>query len=261
MNARKFFLAGCLIAVGMTAFAQNDQYQKKVFVSSSGKEMPYRLLLPADYDSTKQYPLVLFLHGAGERGSDNEKQLVHGSGMFLNPVNRENYPAIVIFPQCPESQSWIQHGRSKDGAGNVGFPLDPPISDSFVLVNELLEHFLSSGHVDSRRLYVIGLSMGAMGTYDLICRYPGRFAAAVAICGGISPERLSAVKGTKIRIFHGDADNVVSVENSRKVYRRLRELGIKARYTEFAGCDHNSWNPAFNEPDFMSWLFAQKLKQ
>jgi predicted peptidase len=114
--------------------------------------------------------------------------------------------------------------------------------------------------VDKKRIYVIGLSMGAMGTYDLTIRYPELFAAAIPICGIVNADRLKAAKKVKFRIFHGDADNVVPVSGSRRAYKALKSAGADVEYFEFPGVGHVSWNEAFNRTDFMSWLFRQKKK-
>ena len=112
--------------------------------------------------------------------------------------------------------------------------------------------------VDRQRIYIMGLSMGAMGTYDMTIRYPELFAAAIPICGTVNPTRLKSAKDVKFRIFHGDADNVVPVSGSRQAYKALKTAGADVKYTEFPGVTHGSWNPAFSLPDFMSWLFSQK---
>ena len=115
--------------------------------------------------------------------------------------------------------------------------------------------------VDTQRVYIIGLSMGAMGTYDLVVRYPEIFAAAVPICGTVNPSRLSVAKDVKFRIFHGGGDDVVPVKGSREAYKALKAAGADVEYIEFPGCNHGSWNPAFNYPGFMDWLFKQKKKR
>ena len=237
-------------------YGQNE-FEKNVYVSASGDSLNYRLLCPEIEQEGEKYPLVLFLHGAGERGSDNEKQLFHGSQMWLNPVNRENYPAFVLFPQCPESGYWAYTERPSSFEPDQ-MPSDVPISPIFTALKELLDSYLSMPQVDKQRVYVIGLSMGAMGTYDLVIRYPEVFAAAIPICGTVNPTRLNAAKEVKFRIFHGDADNVVPISGSRQSYKALKAVGADVRYTEFPGTTHGSWNPAFNQPDFMSWLFSQK---
>ena len=234
-----------------------ETYQKESFVSAQGDTLPYRLLRPQEMKPGKKYPLVLFLHGAGERGRDNERQLFHGGQMFLNPVNREQYPAFVLVPQCPETGYWA-YTESPASFSPAEMPLEVPVSPTFTTLKELLDTYLAMPQVDKNRVYIIGLSMGAMGTYDMTIRFPEIFAAAIPICGTVNPERLKAAKPVKFRIFHGDHDNVVPIEGSRSAYKALKTAGADVEYIEFPGCDHGSWNQAFNRPDFMSWLFSQK---
>ena len=248
-----FVIFWSLLAV---AYGQNE-FEKKVYVTASGDSLSYRLLCPEVEQKGEKYPLVLFLHGAGERGSDNEKQLFHGSQMWLNPVNRENYPAFVLFPQCPESGYWAYNERPSSFEPDQ-MPYDLPISNVFTILKELLDTYLAMPQVDKKRIYIIGLSMGAMGTYDMAIRYPEVFAAAIPICGTVNATRLKAAKEVKFRIFHGDADSVVPVSGSRQAYKALKAAGADVKYTEFPGVTHGSWNPAFTQPDFMSWLFSQK---
>ena len=240
---------------GIFAASAQSSYEYKKFVSSEGQDLNYRLLTPVKVESKKEYPLVIFLHGAGERGSDNEKQLIHGSQIFLNPANQEKYPAYVLFPQCPEDGYW--------GYPNRPFGFDKMLPEGemtpiFQAVKELILEYIAMPSVDASRVYIMGLSMGGMGTYDMVARFPDLFAAAVPICGSIAPGRIAAAKNVKFRIFHGDADTVVPVECSRRAYRELKAAGADVEYFEFAGCTHGSWNPAFNVPDFMEWIFAQK---
>ena len=248
----------CFLGIANFSFGQ-DEFEKKIYVSALGDSLNYRLLRPEIEQAGEKYPLVLFLHGAGERGSDNEKQLFHGSQMWLNPVNRENYPAFVLFPQCPESGYWAYVNRPSSFETDK-MPIETPISPVFVVLKELLDSYLTMPQVDKKRIYVIGLSMGAMGTYDLAIRYPELFAAAIPICGTVNADRLKAAKKVKFRIFHGDADNVVPVSGSRQAYKALKSAGADVEYYEFPGVGHLSWNPAFNQSDFMSWLFRQKKK-
>ena len=139
-------------------------------------------------------------------------------------------------------------------------PLEVPVSPIFRTLKELLDFYLAMPQIDKDRIYVMGLSMGGMGTFDMAVRYPEIFAAAIPICGTVNPARLKAGKSVKFRIFHGDADNVVTPEGSRAAYRALKAIGADVEYIEFPGCNHGSWNPAFNYPDFMEWLFNQKKK-
>lgn len=240
----------------LTLSAQ-DSFSKEQFISSRGDTLPYRLLCPEKIEPGKKYPLVLFLHGAGERGTDNEKQLVHGGQMWLNPVNRENYPAFVVAPQCPKTGYWA-YSKRPASFYPAKMPADVPLSPVFRTVKELLDSYLAMPQVDKSRIYVMGLSMGGMGTFDMAIRYPDIFAAAIPICGTVNPTRLKAAKGVRFRIFHGDADNVVPPESSREAYKALKEARIDVEYIEFPGCNHGSWNPTFNYPDFMQWLFSQK---
>ena len=256
---KKIISLGLLFLLAISVSAQ-EVYRKEVFISSRGDSLKYRLLRPEKEKAGKKYPLVLFLHGAGERGSDNEKQLVHGGQMFLNPVNREKYPAFVLMPQCPIDAYWAYTSRPVSFVPS-DMPAGQEISPIFSSLKELLDIYLSMPQVDKDRVYIIGLSMGGMGTYDMIIRFPELFAAAIPICGTVNPSRLAGVKGVKFRIFHGDADNVVTVEGSRAAYRALKAAGVDVEYIEFSGCDHGSWNPAFNYPGFMDWLFSQKKKR
>ncbi len=250
---RAFLFISILFFTFFTSFAQ-EEFERKVFISSLGDELQYRLLAPQELKAKKKYPLVIFLHGSGERGSDNHKQLIHGSQMFLNPVNREKYPAFVLFPQCPRDGFWA-YSRYPGSDGLRAEKEMPPV---FRAVKELIDSYLDNPLVDKSRVYIMGLSMGGMGTYDMVARYPEIFAAAIPICGAVQPGRMASAKYVKFRIFHGDADDTVPVEASRAVYRELKEVGASVEYIEFPGCGHNSWNPAFNQPDFMKWLFAQK---
>ena len=176
--------------------------------------------------------------------------------MFLNPVNRMEYPAFVIAPQCPPDGYWAYNDRPESFDSDK-MPKDQKISPVFASLKELIDSYLSRADVDTDRVYIMGLSMGAMGTFDMVCRFPDVFAAAIPICGTVNASRLAAAKNVKFRIFHGDADNVVPVDGSRNAYRALKAAGADVEYIEFPGCNHGSWNPAFNYPDFMKWLFSQ----
>lgn len=247
----------CLLSLLTFSVWGQDVYQKKAFVSSRGDSLLYRLLRPEAEKPGEKYPLVLFLHGAGERGEDNTKQLTHGGQMFLNPVNREKYPAFVLIPQCPADAYWAFTSRPSSFAP-ADMPVGQDISPLFKSLKELLDTYLAMPQVDKDRVYVIGLSMGGMGTYDMAIRFPEVFAAAIPICGTVNPSRLADAKRVKFRIFHGDADDIVTVEGSRAAYKALKAAGADVEYMEFPGCGHDSWTPAFNYPGFMDWLFSQK---
>ena len=251
---KTFLLLSALLLSAFVLSAQ-EEYERKVFISAEGDSLQYRLLEPENMKADEAYPLVLFLHGAGERGRDNNIQLSHGGQMFLNPANREKHPAFVIFPQCPPEGYWTFSGRPKSF---LDMPGDEDQTQVMRTLKALLDSYLANPNVDKSRIYVMGLSMGGMATYDLVSRFPEIFAAAIPICGAVKQGRLCAAKDVKFRIFHGDADDIVPVECSRIAYRDLKEAGADVEYIEFPGCNHGSWNPAFNYPDFMEWLFAQK---
>lgn len=215
---KKLILLLSVLLFSLEFVAAQDEYERSVFVSSSGDSLNYRLLEPEVMQAGEKYPLVLFLHGAGERGNDNEKQLTHGGQMFLNPVNREKYPAFVLFPQCPESGYWAYENRPQSFIPTQ-MPVGKEMPSVFQAVKELLDMYLANPQVDKSRIYIMGLSMGAMGTYDMVSRFPDIFAAAVPICGTVNPTRLSAARNVAFRIFHGDADDVVPVAGSRQAYK------------------------------------------
>lgn len=227
------------------------------FFSHDGKTLPYRYLEPQNIKSNKKYPVVLFLHGAGERGIDNEAQLLHCSGQFLNPEIQEKYPAYVFFPQAPKGAFWSIPDRLTELSQDMFASVNEP-SWQLQTIKAMVDSIIQLPHVDPKRVYIMGISMGAMATYELCWRYPHLFAAAVPICGGADINRLASAACIHWRIYHGDADKVVPVTFSRTAYKALKQAGAKIIYREFAGCTHNSWNPAFNDPDLFPWLFKQK---
>lgn len=253
MKKTLILLAACALFT-LSASAQNP-YEAKTFTSSEGQSLNYRELVPDEIAKGKKYPLVIFMHGAGERGGDNQKHLIHGSQMFLNPANRAKHPCFVIFPQCPQDKYWAFIKRPKSLLTIKAEEEMPPI---LAAVKELIDTYLENPSVDKRRVYIMGLSMGGMATYDLVSRFPAIFAAAIPICGAADIQRIADAKDASWRIYHGDADDIVPVECSRQAYMALKKAGAKVEYFEFPGCRHGSWNPAFNQSDFMDWLFAQK---
>lgn len=243
----------CLCCV-LTLWGQ-DTFEHCRFNASDGTTLNYRELRPDEDAKGRKFPLVIFLHGLGERGTDNEKQLLHGGQQFLNPANREKYPAYVLFPQCPETAFWAYRHIP---ASYESMKTEAEMPAPFKAVKELIDTYLTYPDVDRSRVYIIGLSMGGCATFDMVARFPDIFAAAVPICGSVDPTRLEDLEGVSFRIFHGDADTVVPVNCSRKAYDALKKSGCKVEYHEFPGCTHGSWNPAFSRDDFMEWIFKQK---
>lgn len=243
-----------MLPITVWAHKPNDkeEYSRQVYVDSSNKTLPYRMLSPTIKDGEK-YPLVIFLHGSGERGNDNEKQLAYGASTFSNPCNVDKYPAFVIFPQCKE-KTWT---NSTDARVFMPGAETPPITESELMVVDLVKDIMSTQPIDISRVYIIGISMGAIAAYDLVCRYPDVFAAAVPICGAVNPERLVAAKDVNFMIFHGEEDDEVPSLCGREAYKALNAAGAKVEYIEFAGIGHECWSSAFNYPEFLPWLFSQ----
>lgn len=239
---------------GQTAF-QSETIQNK-----GGKTIQFRILEPLKVKKTKKYPVVIFLHGSGERGTDNTKQLVHGSTLFEKKKNRKKYPAYVIFPQCPEEASWTSRNVEKEDTAHK-FVFDYSLTPTFPLqqVFDIVHHYKNMPNVDTNRIYIMGLSLGGMGTFEAISRHPELFAAAIPICGGADLDYVKkfATK-VKVWIFHGAQDDIVLPRYSREAVDKIIQEGGFPRYTEFPLANHNSWDPAFKTENLFEWLFAQK---
>jgi predicted peptidase len=257
----KIFLALLMVitALGSSLFAQTPTYQPSVFISKKDT-LPYRILYPENFVHTQKYPLLLVLHGAGERGNDNEQQLLHGSSLFLTPEARRRFPAIVVFPQCPQDSYWANVLIDRE---NMPLELDFKSSrekptKAMELLQGLVEELSTLSFVDTQRMYVGGISMGAMGTFELLRREPKRFAAAFAICGGDAPENAKEYASVPIWIFHGEQDSVVPVRYSKEIAKALEAAGANVRLTLYPRVDHDSWVKAFKEPELLSWLSSKK---
>ncbi len=214
----------------------------------NGDTLPYRLLTPIPKKGIKKYPLVIFLHGAGERGRDNEANLKYITGLFLNADNRKKFPAYVVVPQCPAGKWWAPQNWNEGEKAPVH------------MVIKLIDNLTKKLPIDKQRLYVMGLSMGGNGTWYLLATHPDKFAAGVPICGWGDTTRITAIKHVPVWAFHGDTDAVVPVERSRELIAALKQAGASPLYTEYAGVNHDSWTPALAEPELLSWLFAQKRR-
>lgn len=259
ITARLLAVFMLLSAIQLKA-QDRSAFQKFKFIQN-GDTLPYRILLPRDYDSSRSYPLVLFLHGRGESGNDNEKQLTHGSSLFLQDSIRDTYPAIVVFPQCAANSYWSNVEAVADARGkrNFYFVPDGEPSSSMRLLLSLTGNLQVRYKIKKEQIYVMGLSMGGMGTFEIVRRKPGFFAAAITICGGAHPATAPAMKKTKWWIFHGGKDDVVLPVFSDRMQAALKKAGATVKYTIFPEANHNSWDPAFREPGLLSWLFAQRL--
>ena len=203
--------------------------------NSDGK-LPCQLFTP-EIKPGEKYPIVLFLHGAGERGDNNTSQLKHGAKVFASPENQEKHPCFIIAPQCPIEQWWS--GQNLDNA--------------IAIVDELAK----DPRVDTKRLYITGLSMGGFGTWSALEQRPKLFAAAIPICGGGNPSHAKLFKHIPIRAFHGDADKVVTPDKSQSMIDALETAGAKdATLTLYPKVGHNSWKKAYANPEVITWLFS-----
>jgi predicted peptidase len=228
-------------------------FEARVLETSGGAALPYRLLKPLDYDPQQKYPLVLFLHGAGERGDDNEKQLIHGGRNFAHEAMRRRHPAFVAVPQCPAEKKWVEVPWEAQ-AHKVPEQASETLRAVFNLVDALQKEF----SIDEGRIYCVGLSMGGYGAWDLLYRKPELLAAAVPICGGGDPATVEKIKGVPIWAFHGDLDPLVPVNRSREMIKALEAAGARPIYTEYEGVTHDSWTQTFDNRLVWDWLFSQR---
>ena len=252
---RTGLLLGFVFCSFLGLMAQNSTYQVATY-QHKGKSLPYRLLLPEDYDIKEKYPLLVFLHGAGERGSDNELQLTHGSDQFLTSVFRKKYPAIIVFPQCPKDAYWATI-LSREVPLKFSYSKRPKKNPTLDLVEGMLKTVLSNYRIDKSRIYIGGLSMGAMGTFELVYRNPRLFAAAFAICGGANPKIARKIRRPMWRIDHGEADSVVPFTLSKQMAAALKKKKAQVSFNRYPGVNHNSWDKVFADPAFLPWLFSQ----
>ena len=252
---RSGLLLGLTFCFSWGLLAQNKAYQAATF-RYKGDSLPYRLLLPEGYDVNKKYPLLIFLHGAGERGSDNELQLTHGSDQFLNTAFRKKHPAIIVFPQCPKGAYWATI-LSREGPLKFTYAKRPRKNPILDLVEGMLKELLSNYKIDRSRIYVGGLSMGGMGTFELVYRNPRLFAAAFAICGGANPKIARKIRRPSWRIDHGQEDEVVPIQLSKQMAEALEKKKANVQLNIYPNVNHNSWENVFADPAFLPWLFSQ----
>ena len=235
--------------------------------------LPYRILYPENQQAGKKYPLFLFLHGMGKRGTDNSSQLERGADLFLKPGNRQQYPCIVLYPQAPKTSAFVllRYGnrRTDGGFSEWSKNLDAEkFADATTettpygeMVLDLVRELIDRGIVDTDRIYIAGASMGAYSTYHFIASYPEMFAAAAPMGGGTDLRLIPRWAGkVPVWIVHGDADDIVLPENDRRVARELDRLGVAYRWSEYPGVRHNCWDRAFSEADFLPWFFSHSRK-
>jgi predicted peptidase len=249
----KIFLA---FLVGVTAAnlaqAQPSRFSRENYVEK-GDTLYYRMLFP-DANRQRKYPLVIFLHGSGERGSDNDAQLKWGVMNFATDQNMLAHPAIVVAPQCPERQTWSSVTDSKN---RTGMTLNVEPSKSMRLLIGLIRQLETTMPVDTNRIYITGLSMGGYGTYDALERYPNLFAAAVPVCGAGDTSRAASIAHIPMWIFLGAEDPAVNPLNGLAMLEALTHAGANPGFTQYPEVGHFSWLGAYSDPLMMEWLFRQ----
>jgi predicted peptidase len=233
--SRKIWLALIVVALApIWALAEAGQSPQK-FEKQVAVKLDYLLYLPEGYskESEKKWPLIMFLHGIGERGTDVNKVKAHGPPKIVE--KRKDFPFIVVSPQCPGDTWWR--------------PFD---------LNALLDEVVAKNNVDEDRIYLTGLSMGGFGAWDFASQYPRRFAAIAPICGGGNPASARRLRDLPIWVFHGDADRAVPVALSDAMVEALKKAGADVKYTRYPGVDHDSWTQTYNNPELYDWMLSHK---
>jgi predicted peptidase len=254
----KTFYIGLLLVIATFILFSACSTSKKGIVNpkifkKGTTSLPYQIYLPTEYGK-KRVPLIVFLHGSGERGTDNIKQGIHVLPYLTSPDVQKKNPCVVIAPQCPENESWSPVNRE-----NWSPIPDAPATPSMNNLIGLIEDLKKDKNIDPNRIYIIGLSMGGFGTFDIMSRKPLLFAAGVPICGGGDYKLVSDYAHVPIWIFHGDQDPAVPVRLSRSAYGALTDVGCQVKYTEYPGGGHDIWERAVREPGFIDWLFDQYI--
>ncbi|MBD3675055.1 MAG: prolyl oligopeptidase family serine peptidase [Planctomycetaceae bacterium] len=256
----------CLLLIGGTFIAMSlsdnvsaqisdtvkNAYAPKTYTSCENT-LNYRFLTPESIEPCQKYPLVLFLHGAGERGDDNTKQLIHGLSEFLTPENRRDFPCFVVAPQCPSERKWAEVDWTK-----TEHQMPEEWSVPLGLTRDLLHKLIQEYPIDTSRLYITGLSMGGYGTWDYIQREPEFFAAAIPICGGADENYADRLTKLPIWAFHGDQDQAVPLIRTTRMVEAIRDAGGSPKMTIYPGVGHNSWTQTYANRDVFKWLFAQR---
>ncbi len=254
-----FQLTLCLKLMNVAALEVSpdfDQiFQSKEYITASGETLSYRIFLPQDYNRDKKYPVLLFMHGYGQRGNDNNSQLVHGIKEPFKVSESPVWNSIVIAPQCPIDEKWVNVYSFQ----NPEYFIEAcPESKATKRVIELLGFIKENYSTDENRYYVTGLSMGGFATWDLIVRYPNLFAAAVPVCGGADNEKAMRLVNMPIWTFHGDMDDTVPMYGTQKMVEALKNLGsTKVKFTVVKGGNHYIQNTVYSDMEMFKWLYSQ----
>lgn len=239
---------------------QHDRgyYEKKteahIHKSTSG-QMPYRLFMPDNHDPKKAYPLLISFHGAGSRGDDNLTHLRPWVAGWLDSSIQKKHPCIILMPQCPKGQQWVNtpwHKGSYSGA-------KVPVSKAMALAKEIVDKIMEEKSIDRSRIYVMGASMGGYGAWNFVMRYPDLVAAAVPVCGAGDPSMANALKSIPIWAFHGDMDTTIPPSGSHDMVNAIEEAGgNRVKLTIYEGVKHNSYEKAWKDTELIEWVFKQR---
>lgn len=225
-----------LISIDLTRFARAAEpgvQEAEQVTALVPVALSYLLYLPRDYEKQDKWPLLLFLHGSGERGDDIERVKVHGPPRLI--AAGKEFPLIVVSPQCPELRTW--------------HPLE---------LKALLDDLVQRYKVDQDRIYLTGLSMGGSGTWMLAMNFPERFAAIAPICGRGDPDGAKRIAHLPIRVFHGAKDEAVPLEYSQKMVDALQKIDADVQLTVYPEAEHDSWTETYDNPGFYEWLLEHK---
>lgn len=250
-----------LLLLPLPAMADLDDLEVREtrFTGGEYKDETFRYLFlrPQKIEPGKKYPLLLFLHGAGERGNDPELLKKHFLPAIASDEYRERFPCFVVAAQCRSERWWarLPQERTRVSPTLADEPADD-LKAAIQAVNDVIREF----PVDENRLYLTGISMGGYGSWDLAERQPDRWAAVAPICGGGDVTKADSLVGVPIWAFHGDADPAVPVERSREMVEAIRKAGGDPKYTEYPGVAHDSWTQTYGDPDgLLTWMFEQRL--
>lgn len=247
------FASGFVHAGGNIVVLARELTEPKIWTSADGSTLPYRLHLPKRTEPGRTYPLVLHLHGAGSRGTDNRNQLNVGGSAFLSWMTRRGEECVFVAPQCPKGERWVDVDWKTESHRMHEQP-----TAHLRQTMEIVEDAMKRHPVDRSRVYVMGVSMGGYATWELLQRHPEWFAAALPCCGGGDVTLAARMKDVAVWAFHGDADKTVPVVRSRSMVEALKAAGGKVDYREYPGAGHDVWTPTFKDDGVFDWLWRQR---
>ena len=252
---REFYVY-LIISITIVSCVKNEIIPEYAEFNFNESRLKYRILYPKNFDKKKSYPLTLFLHGIAERGDDNELQLKYVDSVFLNQNNYQNYESVIIFPQAPLDDNWSSRIMTQNEIRQV-FPEKEKPTKSLQLVIKLMDSLVKEDFIDNKRVYLTGLSNGAMGSFELLKNRPNMFASAVLICGGGNPAWAKEfAKTTSVWVAHGSDDDVVFPELSINMVKAIIKHGGSPKFTLYENVNHESWFNVFDNPNYLKWMFS-----